>query len=76
MTYEEVGSKKHLYPPSFCSASIGGVTVYSNNASNRYNYTNNSIFPVWLNSGQKEFLVFGEASLKVTYTAIEFNIIQ
>ena len=77
MLYEEIGSEKYLSAPSNCSASIGGVTVYSNTASVRYDYNiNNSIFPVWLNSGQKEFLVFGVGSHKVTYTAIEFNIIQ
>ena len=74
--YYEIGNIKEIEECSSCGASIGGITVFTHENSGYT--TNNKIFPLWFNSGEKEFLVFNENGGKmiVSFTGIEFNIVN
>jgi hypothetical protein len=74
--YYETGNIKEIEECSSCGASIGGITVFTHETAGYT--TNNKIFPLWFNSGEKEFLVFNENGGKmiVSFTGIEFNIVN
>lgn len=74
--YYELGDIKQLDECNECAASIGGVTVFTHKTSGYT--TNNKLFPLWFNSGEKEFLVFNPDGGKVivSFTGIEFNIVN
>lgn len=73
-SYYEAGNIKQIGECGECAVSIGGVTAYTHR--NTSYTTNNKIFPLWFNSGEKEFLVFNPDGGKVivSFTGIEFNI--
>jgi hypothetical protein len=74
--YYELGTIKELNECGQCAASIGGVTAFTHQTSGYT--TNNKLFPLWFNSGEKEFLVFNPNGGKVivSFTGIEFNIVN
>ena len=55
-SYYELGTIKEIVECGECAASIGGITAFTHQTSGYT--TNNKLFPLWLNSGEKEFLVF------------------
>lgn len=70
------GNIKELDECNVCAASIGGVTAFTHQT---VGYTtNNKLFPLWFNSGEKEFLVFNPdgGTVIVSFTGIEFNIVN
>jgi len=76
--YYELDSSgiKQLSECNECAASIGGVTAFTHQTSGYT--TNNKLFPLWFNSGEKEFLVFNPngGRVIVSFTGIEFNIVN
>jgi len=74
--FYENGETKELDECNKCAASIGGVTAFTHQTAGYT--TNNKLFPLWLNSGEKEFLVFNPngGRVIVSFTGIEFNIVN
>lgn len=74
--YYELGTIKEIGECGECAASIGGITAFTHQTSGYT--TNNKLFPLWLNSGEKEFLVFNPngGRVIVSFTGIEFNIVN